>query len=143
MPNSELSGTQLLRWSAGSHDLQPWDPALQTKASNAFTLFESLTRQTRSVPRACGSPSSSSNWPPTGCPSCGPPRRAEGARRGAHVTFEHPRARWMVAGLAERQVVIDHLEPDRIGFGPGPLFTRYVDVWDAIDRLHAITKEIS
>jgi kynureninase len=68
---------------------------------------------------------------------------AEGERRGAHVTFEHPQARRMVTELADRQVVIDHLEPDRIRFGPGPLFTRYVDVWDAIDRLHTITKEIS
>ncbi|MBC6458487.1 kynureninase [Actinomadura sp. HBU206391] len=76
-------------------------------------------------------------------PELRPASPVEGSLRGAHVTFEHPQARRMVAELADRQVVIDHLEPSRLRFGPGPLFTRYVDVWDALDRLHAIAKEIS
>jgi kynureninase len=65
-----------------------------------------------------------------------------GERRGAHVTLEHPDARRMVAELAARQVIVDYLEPNRIRFGPGPLFTRYTDVWDALDRLRQITKEM-
>ena len=76
-------------------------------------------------------------------PELRPASPAPSERCGAHVTFEHPLAARMVAELAERQVVVDHLEPRRIRFGPGPLSTRYVDVWDAVDRLVAITKEIS
>ncbi|HEV7931327.1 MAG TPA: kynureninase [Actinomadura sp.] len=71
---------------------------------------------------------------------CASPSTSE--RRGGHVTFEHPDARRLVAGLADRQVIVDHLEPDRIRFGPGPLATRFVDVWDALDRLHSIMEEM-
>ena len=64
----------------------------------------------------------------------GTPRDAE--RRGAHVSLRHPDAWRICRALVERADVIpDFRAPDSIRFGLAPLYTRYVDVWDAIDRL--------
>jgi kynureninase len=63
----------------------------------------------------------------------GSPR--ECARRGAHVALRHHEARSLTAALQARSVIADFREPDVIRFGLSPLTTRYVDVWDGIDRL--------
>ena len=59
-------------------------------------------------------------------------------RRGSHVTFTHPLAWQLTQALVERGVVPDFRTPDRVRLGPAPLYTRYVDVWDAMDRLRAV-----
>jgi kynureninase len=64
------------------------------------------------------------------------PRAAE--RRGSHVTLEHPQAWQLTQALIERGVVPDFRTPDRLRLGPAPLYTRYVDVWDAMDRLRTV-----
>ena len=56
------------------------------------------------------------------------------ARRGAHVTFAHPQAWQLTQALIDRGVVPDYREPDRVRLGPAPLYTRFVDVWDGMDR---------
>jgi kynureninase len=38
-------------------------------------------------------------------------------------------------------VVPDFRTPDRLRLGPAPLYTRFVDVWDAMDRLRALLEE--
>jgi kynureninase len=53
-------------------------------------------------------------------------------RRGAHVTFEHPEARSIAATLAERNVIIDYLEPHRIRIAPGALSTGFEQLWEAV-----------
>lgn len=55
--------------------------------------------------------------------------------RGAHVSVEHPQAWQLTQALVARGVVPDFRTPDRVRFGPAPLYTRFVDVWDAVDRL--------
>ncbi|MEH0934547.1 kynureninase/PvdN C-terminal domain-containing protein [Micromonospora psammae] len=35
-------------------------------------------------------------------------------------------------------MVGDHRVPDRLRLGPAALYTRFVDVWDAMDRLRDI-----
>jgi kynureninase len=35
-------------------------------------------------------------------------------------------------------VVPDFRTPDRVRLGPAPLYTRFVDVWDAMDRFRAL-----
>jgi kynureninase len=60
------------------------------------------------------------------------PRHA--GSRGAHVTFEHPEARTIVAGLAEQGVIVDYLGPNRIRLAPGALATSFEQVWDAVRR---------
>ena len=58
------------------------------------------------------------------------------ARRGSHVSLEHPDAWPMCRALIERAAVIpDFRGPDSIRLAVAPLYTRYVDVWDALDRL--------
>ena len=69
----------------------------------------------------------------------GTPREPE--RRGAHVSFRHPDA-WRIcrALIESADVIPDFRAPDSIRFGLAPLYTRYVDVFDAIDRLAGIVE---
>jgi len=67
---------------------------------------------------------------PLGC-SLASPR--DPARRGSHVTVHHPRARQLCQALAARGVITDYRAPDRVRYGPAPIYTRFTDVWDAID----------
>lgn len=62
----------------------------------------------------------------------------EAVRRGSHVTFAHPRAWQLTQALVDRQVVPDFRTPDRVRLGPAPLYTRFVDVWDAMDRFREL-----
>jgi kynureninase len=55
------------------------------------------------------------------------------ARRGSHVTLAHPDAWQLTQALVDRGVVPDFRTPDRVRLGPAPLYTRFVDVWDAMD----------
>jgi kynureninase len=59
-------------------------------------------------------------------------------RRGSHVTLRHPRAREFVRALIAQDVTPDFRPPDMIRLGPAPLYTRFVDVWDAMDRLRRL-----
>src|SRR5215472_10042885 len=67
---------------------------------------------------------------PLGC-SLASPR--DPARRGSHVTVHHPRARQLCQALAARGVITDFRAPDRVRYGPAPIYTRFTDVWDAIN----------
>lgn len=69
------------------------------------------------------------------------PRQA--VRRGSHVTFAHPQAWQLTQALVDRAVVPDFRTPDRVRLGPAPLYTRFVDVWDALDRFRAILTDRS
>lgn len=65
------------------------------------------------------------------------PRRAD--ERGSQVSFAHPTDGYaIVQALIERHVVGDFRAPDILRFGFSPLYTRFVDVWDAADRLEQV-----
>jgi kynureninase len=67
------------------------------------------------------------------------PREAE--RRGSHVALAHPDARRISQALIEAAgVVPDFRAPDRLRLGPAPIATRFVDVWDALDRLRRLVE---
>jgi kynureninase len=69
----------------------------------------------------------------------GSPREA--ARRGSHVSLRHAEAWPICQALIERAHVIpDFRGPDSIRLGVAPLYTRYVDVWDALDRLRGLVE---
>jgi kynureninase len=62
-------------------------------------------------------------------------------RRGSHVTFAHPAAWQLTQALIERRVVPDFRTPDRVRLGMAPLYTRFVDVWDAMDRFRTVLED--
>ena len=69
--------------------------------------------------------------------SLGTPREPE--RRGSHVSLRHPEAWRICRALIERaDVVPDFRAPDSVRLGVPPLYTRFVDVWDALDRLRTL-----
>jgi kynureninase len=57
-------------------------------------------------------------------------------RRGAHVSLGHEDGWQLCRALIERADVIpDFRPPNTIRLGFAPLYSRFVDVWDAVDRL--------
>jgi kynureninase len=63
----------------------------------------------------------------------------DGTRRGSHVTLRHADGWRICRALIERAAVIpDFRRPDAIRLGVAPLYTRYVDIWDALDRLRRL-----
>jgi len=58
--------------------------------------------------------------------------------RGSHVSFAHPAGYAIMRALIERGVIGDYREPEIMRFGFTPLYTRYVDVWDAVQILRDI-----
>ena len=71
----------------------------------------------------------------------------EPARRGSQVSFAHPAGYPIMQALIARDVIGDFRAgaPDAapesshlLRFGFTPLYTRFVDVWDAVEHLHAV-----
>lgn len=62
----------------------------------------------------------------------------EAARRGSQVSFRHSQGYGIVRALIECGVVADFRSPDICRFGFAPLYVRYVDVWDAVERMHEV-----
>jgi len=60
-------------------------------------------------------------------------------RRGSHVSLRHSDGAKIVQALIEHAGVLpDFRGPDRIRLGLAPITTRFVDVWDALDRLRSL-----
>ncbi|HEY8609306.1 MAG TPA: kynureninase [Noviherbaspirillum sp.] len=56
-------------------------------------------------------------------------------RRGSQVSIAHPHGYAVMQALIARGVIGDYREPQIMRFGFTPLYTRFVDVWDAVDVL--------
>jgi kynureninase len=60
----------------------------------------------------------------------------EAGQRGSQASFTHPTQGYaMVQALIARGVVGDFRAPDILRFGFTPLYTRFVDVWHAVEHL--------
>jgi kynureninase len=59
----------------------------------------------------------------------------EHARRGSHVSFEHPEGYAVIQALIDRGVIGDYREPRIMRFGFTPLYTGFTDAWDAAEAL--------
>jgi kynureninase len=68
------------------------------------------------------------------------PRAEE--QRGSQVSLRHPRAAEVVERLIAADVVGDFRTPDIARFGFAPMYVRFVDVWDAVDRLAGVLDEL-
>lgn len=62
-------------------------------------------------------------------------------QRGSHVSFEYPQGYAVVRALIAQNIIGDYREPHIMRFGFTPLYTRFVDVWDAVDCLARILDE--
>jgi len=62
-------------------------------------------------------------------------------RRGSQVSFAHPHGYAIMQALIAHGVIGDYREPEIMRFGFTPLYTRYIDVWDAVEILRDILDE--
>ena len=63
----------------------------------------------------------------------------ERSQRGSQASFAHPTHGYeIMQALIARGVIGDFRAPDLLRFGFTPLYTRFTDVWDAVDRLRAV-----
>ena len=64
------------------------------------------------------------------------PRDAK--RRGSQVSFHNDDGYSIIRAMHDNGVVCDFRAPGKMRFGFAPLYIRYIDVWDAVDRLYNI-----
>jgi kynureninase len=63
----------------------------------------------------------------------------DSAERGSQVSIAHPSNGYAIMqALIARGVIGDFRPPDILRFGFTPLYTRFVDVWDAVERLEQV-----
>ena len=62
------------------------------------------------------------------------------ARRGAQVSLRHPTGSRSFVRSADRGVIGDFRPPDLCRFGLAPLYTRFVDLWDAVERIAEVVE---
>lgn len=60
------------------------------------------------------------------------------AERGSHVAYAHPHGYEIIQALKARDVIGDFRAPDVLRFGITPLYLRYRDIHDAVERLRDI-----
>ena len=64
------------------------------------------------------------------------------ARRGSHVSIQHPEGYRINRALIEEMGVLpDFREPDNIRLGLVPLYTSFAEVWEAVDRIRQVVEE--
>jgi kynureninase len=64
------------------------------------------------------------------------PRDAD--RRGSQVSMAHPEGFAIMQALIARGVIGDFRAPDLLRFGFAPAYTRFVEVWDAVENLEQV-----
>jgi kynureninase len=73
------------------------------------------------------------------CPQLELASPRDDAARGSQACFAHPSMAYpVVQALIARGVIGDFRAPDILRFGFTPLYTRFVDAWDAAAHLHAV-----
>jgi kynureninase len=66
----------------------------------------------------------------------------DAALRGSHVSLAHEDGYRICRALITKAMVIpDFRPPDRVRLGPAPATTRFVDVWDAMERLRSVVAD--
>jgi kynureninase len=65
----------------------------------------------------------------------------DGVKRGSQVSLRHKDGYAIMQALIANGVIGDFRAPDFIRFGFAPLYNRYVEIWDAVDRLATIMEK--
>ncbi len=65
----------------------------------------------------------------------------DGAVRGSQVSYAHPHGYEMIQALKDHDVIGDFRAPDILRFGLTPLYLRYADIGEAVERLRTICLE--
>jgi kynureninase len=60
------------------------------------------------------------------------------AARGGHVSLAHPEASRVSRALVAAGVVPDYRPPNLVRLCPAPAYTRFVEVWDGLDRMRRL-----
>ncbi len=60
--------------------------------------------------------------------------------RGAQVSLRHKDGLAVVRAVADLGVIGDFRPPDLCRFGLAPLYTRFIDVWDAVERIAEVVE---
>jgi kynureninase len=60
------------------------------------------------------------------------------AVRGGHISVAHPEASRVSRALVAAGVVPDFRPPNLVRLCPAPAYTRFVEVWDALDRMRRL-----
>jgi kynureninase len=63
---------------------------------------------------------------------------AHARQRGSHIAFQHEAAEATMAALIAAGVIGDFRPPDLLRFGLTPLYTRYQDIWRAVEVMAGI-----
>jgi kynureninase len=63
------------------------------------------------------------------------------AQRGSHISISHPEAYRINRALIEEMCVLpDFREPNNIRLGLAPLYTSFIEVWEAVDRIRRVVE---
>jgi kynureninase len=65
----------------------------------------------------------------------------DGDLRGSQVSLRHPEGYAIIQALIAEGVIGDFRAPDILRFGFAPLYLRYADVWDAVERLASVLRD--
>lgn len=72
--------------------------------------------------------------------SLGSPRTY--SQRGSHVSLRHPEGyRINRALIEEMNLLPDFRDPDNLRLGLAPLYTRFIDIWEGVDRIRRVVDE--
>ncbi len=61
--------------------------------------------------------------------------------RGSQIAFAHPQGYAIMQALIEKRIIGDFRAPDVMRFGLTPLYTRHVDVWDAVQGIKTVMEQ--
>jgi kynureninase len=65
----------------------------------------------------------------------------DSAQRGSQVAYKHAEAFAISQALIANNVIVDFREPNIVRFGFAPLYTRYIDIWQATQTLTRVIEE--
>lgn len=63
------------------------------------------------------------------------------AERGSQVSYRHPQGYAIMQALISQGVIGDFRAPDIVRFGFTPLYLRFADVWEAVQRLDRVMRQ--